>query len=42
MDTASSDNKSFVLPPARELLRSSLDEDDNMVIDEPQGNTQKK
>jgi hypothetical protein len=46
METALSDNNSLVLPPARDLLRSSVEEEeDRMVIDEPekrkihQGNT---
>jgi hypothetical protein len=35
MDIAKPEETSFVLPPARELLRNSVDEQDKMVIDEP-------
>lgn len=34
MDTIRSENTGFILPPARDLLRSSVEED-KMVVDEP-------
>lgn len=35
MDIAKVEETSFVLPSARELLRNSGDDEDKMVIDEP-------